>query len=456
VLDRIGSDETYRSSEGALSADDQQNIDLAYCLDIFKRRFFYFIGVFGLASILGLSLAAIQRPTYLSEGKILLQSQEIAPDIITPIITATASERAQLIQHRVMTRDHLLAIASRFELFPGVSDASDIVDLMRKRIQVKPLSVEVDGQLRVSSRAVAFTVGFEHENPELAMRVANEFVTLIVSGDERSRSGRTTEMVKLLTSQTKDIEDKLESTQTQILEVARRPRDTISEVPQQQKTQSTALAALKAELIQKTSVYSDAHPAVTALKKRIAALEKQLAAPLQVPAQAQSTPDEEIEALKGQRQALEKQLADANAKLASARLREKIDTEQQERMQVIETPSLPEKPVKSKKIVLVGLAFAVAVILGAVAAVGPELFNGPIRSRRQLTGVVASPLIVCIPYITTRADIIRSRLRLLFSAVSLVLLLMIWVGLAAAIVLHLPINFFSFDRTAVNFRPADR
>ena len=111
----------------------------------------------------------------------------------------------------------------------------------------------------------------------------------------------------------------------------------------------TALAALKAELVQKTSIYSDAHPAVTALKKRIAALEKQLAQPSQVPAQAQSTPDEEIEALKRQRQTLEKQLADANAKLGSARLREKLDLEQQERMQVIEAPSLPEKPVKSKK-----------------------------------------------------------------------------------------------------------
>ena len=36
----------------------------------------------------------------------------------------------------------------------------------------------------------------------------------------------------------------------------------------------SALAALKAELIQKTSVYSNAHPAVTALKKRIAEMEK--------------------------------------------------------------------------------------------------------------------------------------------------------------------------------------
>ena len=243
------------------------------------------------------------------------------------------------------------------------------------------------------------------------MRVANEFITSIVSGDESSRSVRTTEMVKVLASQTKEIEDKLESTQMQILEVMRRPRETIPETAEGQKSQLTALAALKAELIQKTSIYSDSHPAVTALKKRIAAMEKNLVQPSQVPARTQTTTDDEIEALKRQGQLLEKQLADANAKLASARLREKLDLEQQERMQVIEAPSLPEKPVKSKKIVMVGIIFAAAAILGIGAAIGPELLNKSIRSRNQLTGVVASSLVVCIPFIATRADIIRTRLR---------------------------------------------
>ena len=42
------------------------------------------------------------------------------------------------------------------------------------------------------------------------MRVANEFVTLIVNEDARSRTSRATEAVKILTSETKDIEDKLE------------------------------------------------------------------------------------------------------------------------------------------------------------------------------------------------------------------------------------------------------
>jgi uncharacterized protein involved in exopolysaccharide biosynthesis len=454
VLQTLDSHESYRSSEPAFGEDHGQGLNVDLYIDILKRRFFYFLLPFGLISILGLYVAAIQKPNYLSQGKILVQSQAIASDIVTPVITATASERAQLIQQRITTRDNLLSIAKRFGLFPHASDASEILDSMLKSTQIKPVPVEIDGVLRPNSRTVAFTVGFEYENPELAMRVANELVTLIVSSDERSRTSRATEMVKLLTGQTKDIEDKLESTQMQIWEIARRPRDTTSEIPEGQKSQLTALAALRAELIQKSSVYSDAHPIVTALKKRIAAMEKSLAQPSQVSAPTQSTPDD-IEALKRQREVLEKRLADANGKLASARLSEKLGQEQQsDHMQVIEAPSLPQKPVKSKKILIVGLAFAAAAILGIGAAIGPELLNGPIRSRHQLLGVVASPLIVSVPYITTRADIIRTRWRIIFGVVSVVILLAAWGGLTAAVVLHLPLDFSWFDKAGIGFRAA--
>jgi uncharacterized protein involved in exopolysaccharide biosynthesis len=381
-----------------------------------------------------------------------LQSQEIAPDIVMPVVTATASERAQLIQHRVMTRDNLLAIASKFRLFPGASDSSAVADVMRKRIQIKPLSVEVDGQLRPNSRAVAFTVGFEHESPELSVRVANELITLIVSGDENSRSTRTTEMVKLLTSQTKELETKLESTQAQMLEIIRRPRDDLSELPEEQRSQLATLATLKTELTQKSAVYSDAHPVVLALRKKIATVEKSLAQVSRSPAQTRPTLDDQIEEIKRQRQTVEKQLADANAKLASARLREKLDLEHQELMQVVEAPSLPDKPTKSKKIIMAAAVLMAGTVLGLALALGPELLNGSIRSRHQLAGVVDSSLLVCVPYISTRADTIRTRLRLLIVLISVVTTLAVLGGLLAIIALHWPVDFLSFDKASLVLR----
>jgi uncharacterized protein involved in exopolysaccharide biosynthesis len=436
VLQTLGANEPYRSSEPSFGEDRGQGLNFSHYIDILKRRFFYFLIPFGLVSILGLWFAAIQKPNYLSEGKILVESQAIAPDLVRPLVTGTAIERIQLIQQRIMTRDNLLSIANKFGLFP---QRAGVLDLMRESTKIKP--VDMEGQSRQSANTIAFTVGFEYEDRQLAMRVANEFVTLIVNEDARSRTSRATEAVRILTSETKDIEDKLEATQTQIFEVARRPREVVPDVPEQQNSQLAALTALKAELIQKSSVYSDAHPAVTALKKRIAAMEKTLTQPAETAAKAQSTQADDIEALKRQREALEKRLADANSKLTTARLSEKLDREQQsERLQVIESPPLPQKPVKANRLKMVGIAFAAAIMLGIGAVAAAELLNGSIRSRHQLSGIVAGHLIVSIPYITTRADVVRARLRALSIVLSVVVLLVVLGGLATTIVLGLPLD----------------
>ncbi len=443
MLQTLSSDLNHHSGGTHFISEQGQNLNLTYWLDILKRRFFLFLGVFGLFSVIGLYVTAIQRPLYLSEGKILVQSPEVDPDIMTPAVTATVSERAQLIQHRVMTRDNLLLIANKFKLFPGISDASGIVDLMRKRTQFKPLPVEVDGQLRPNSRAVAFTVGFEYEIPEISIRVANELIRLVVSGDENSRSGRAAEMVRLQAGQAKDIEDQLESKKLQISEIARRPRSAVSEIPDEQKTELAALAALKVELAQKAAIYSDAHPVVVALRRKIAMMEKNLTQASRLPAQVQSSsPDDDIEALKRQQQLLEKQLAEANGKLASARFREKLDLEQRDRMQIVEAPSLPEKPVKSKKIVMVGLVLVVSLALGLGIAIGPELLKGSITTRQQLIGVVDSSIIVCVPYISTPMDTVRTKLKILFAITSVVIVSVALATLVAAIALNWPIDFF--------------
>jgi len=194
--------DSYGLSEPAVGSDHGSNIN--HYISILKRRFFYFLLPFGLISIVGLYVAATLKPSYLSEGKILLEGQNFAADIVRPVMTATSNDRVQVIQQRVTTRDTLLAIASKFDLFPAGPGA---VEAMRKSLQIKPVR-EVEAQLKqgIMSSTIAFTVGFEYGDPEIAMRVANEFVNLIVGEDARSRTSRATEAVRILSDEAKDIE----------------------------------------------------------------------------------------------------------------------------------------------------------------------------------------------------------------------------------------------------------
>lgn len=452
MLQTLGSNESHGSSEPAFGEDHVQTPAFGHYIDILKRRFFHFLLPFGVISVLGLCLAAIQKPNYLSEGKILVESQVIAPDLAGATAT-TAIERIQLIQRieqRVMTRDNLLSIANKFGLFPR---RSDVLDLMRESSQIKP--AEVVGQQLPNTPTIAFTVGFEYQDPELAMRVASEFVTLIVNEDARSRTSRSTEAVGILTSETKDIADKLDATQMQISEIARQPHEDVAEISEREKSQLAAIATLKAELIQKTAVYSEAHPAVIALKKRIAAMEKDLTS--RPPTKVLSTQADDIEALKRQREALEKRLVEANNRLATARLGEKLDRDQEsERLQIIESPPIPQKPLKSNRIKLVGMAFAAAVALGVGTVVAAELSDGSIRGSHQLLGVVASPLIVTIPYIAIREDVVRARWRVILGAVSVAILLVVLGGLATAVFLYLPVDLSWVGKMGAGFRATGR
>jgi uncharacterized protein involved in exopolysaccharide biosynthesis len=452
VLQTLVPNEPYRRpGDIGVGEDAGTSLDFGHYIDVLKRRLFYFLLPFGLISVLGTYFAAIQKPNYLSEGKILIESQRIASDYVRPIMTLTAGERIQVIQQRLLTRDNLLSISNKFHLFPG---RSGVVDLMRESTQIKAADFDVQARQGQVVSASAFTVGFEYENPDLAMRVANELVTLIVDEDEQSRTSRATEAVKILTGETRDLEDKLQSTQAQLLEVARRPHDPNPESAEKENPQLAALAVLKAELIQKTSIYSDAHPAVTALRKRIAAMEKSQTQAGQVLGDVKSTQVDEKDALKRQKEGLEKRLADANSKLAAARLSEKLDRDQQsERLQVLESPPLPQKPLKSGRLRLVGMAFGLATVLGIASVMAIEVLNGSITSRHQLIGVVDSHLIIPIPYLTLPSDIIRARLRKTLAVFTVVTILIAWGGLSAAILLQLPVDFFRHDQTEVSLSP---
>jgi hypothetical protein len=61
---------------------------------------------------------------------------------------------------------------------------------------------------------------------------------------------------------------------------------------------------------------------------------------------------------------------------------------------------------------------------------------------------------VSIPYIETRADVIRRRSRVIIAAISVVILLAALGGLAATIFLGLPVDFSRFDGAAAGVRPS--
>jgi len=257
------------------------------------------------------------------------------------------------------------------------------------------------------------------------------------------------ETTQFLAQEVKRLQAGLDSLNAQIFEAKRNAP--ISEVIgrgdaalEKFKSQVAVLTAMKADLVQKETIYSEAHPAVKSLKKRIAALEKEISqAPKVDPIHPQPTTN--IDELEQQQTSIAKNLDDASKKLIAARLGESMERNQQsEPLLVIEQPAVPQQPVKPKRLKLFAVSFALAAIAGVGAVFLVEMFDKSIRGSQELVGVIDSRLVVAIPYISTTGEMLARKHKIIrlwaFLAVALL------AGIAAALYIGIEIDFSWFDR----------
>ena len=353
-----------RSHPQAPVESDEIGLDPSYYLAILRKRIYYIIIPFVLVLATGSAAAMLWPPTYLSEGKLLVESQQIPVDLVRPTVTAGSKERIQVIEQRVMTRDNLLAIMDKYQMFAERRDRlsrTELLDLIRENTVIKPIELDQTRGRTEGLSTIALTVGFTDRRPDVATKVANELLTLFLNEDVRNRTNRAMETTKFLAREAQRLENDLGSVEAKIADLRRK---NVTPLPEQTIPQ---LATLKAELAQKSSVYSKTHPEVLRLKRQIASLE-QVVTPTPAAPGAQIDTDA-LEALQAQKTSLQKSLETAGQKLSAARLGETLERDQfAERLQVLEQAVMPQKPIKPDRIKILGLVFAGAVMAGCLVA----------------------------------------------------------------------------------------
>lgn len=415
---------------------EDQSLDPSHYYEILKNRKFYglipFVGVF----VIGFAIALLWPPTFLSEGKILVQSQQIPIDLVRPTVTATASERLATIEQRVMTRDNLLKIVDKYQLFADKRDTlsrTEMLDEMRANIVIK--AVEMDLQRRQNENfTVAISVGFTDRRPDVATKVANELITLFLNEDARNRTARATETTKFLEQEVQKLQTDLAAIDVKLLESRKQEPAGETTLPQ--------LTALKMELAQKTAVYSPSHPEVKRLKAAIEALEK-VTVPAAPPQAASATrgnlTNEPLDPLWLQRMGVQQNLETTAQKLAAARRGESLERDQfAERLEVLEQAVPPQKPLKPNRPKIIAFAFLAAVMAGFAGIMAVESFDKTIRGSKDLLAVANGQLIVAIPYIVTQGELFHKKRRIVVVVgLSIVVVL---AGLAAVHFLVRPLD----------------
>ncbi len=419
--------ESYSPQQSAFHEEHGQGFDFHYFIGIAKRRILYFIIPFLLIVLAGAAIIKSMPKVYHAEGEILVESPQIAPDLVHPTITNLAAQRFTVFKQHVMAADNLVAIADKFDLFPhdrASLSQSELLDLMRSRVQIKPVTLE----LQSITPTFAFSVAFDYEAPEVTLKVTNEILTEILNEDAGRRTASAAETTKVLEQEVNRLQGQHDAIVAQIQALKQQPPDQGQTVSDELQAQMKTLAALEADLVDKSSVYSDEYPVVKDLRKKIAALKHSIATGSGTPSNAPAASGDQsgkpaltTQFLLQQERDLAKNLDDANQKLTAARLGESLERNQQsEHLRVVSYPDLPDKPIRPNKLKFFGLVLAAAGAIGAGIVFAAEMLDGTIRRTSDLARIVDKHLVVAIPNLSTRADDWRRRRNLVLLFVVLI------------------------------------
>ena len=103
--------------------------------------------------------------------------------------------------------------------------------------------------------------------------------------------------------------------------------------------------------------------------------------------------------------------------MAAARLGENLEKDQQsEKLEIIEQPTASQEPVRPNRPKVAALAIIFALMAGVGLTLGVEFLDKGIRRSSDIFSIVDSQIVISIPYITTKAELRRSRRRLILIA----------------------------------------
>ncbi len=207
-----------------IETDEEKSKSLSDYLALAKRRKKLMLITGVMVLLLGLFIAVLWPATYRSTAVILIESQDIPPDLIRSTITSYAVQRIEEIRQRIMTTGNIMSVVQRFELYTQRElnrlTRSEISREFNDNVSVEPISADViDPRSGNPTKAViAFKLAFKGDEPQKVHKVTNELITLYLNENLRGRTEQSNSTSDFLSSELKtldtllkDLESKLSS-----------------------------------------------------------------------------------------------------------------------------------------------------------------------------------------------------------------------------------------------------
>lgn len=492
--------------ENELSAGDY--------LKILKRRFSALLIPFLVVVVISAGVAVILPSIYKSSSTILIEQREIPAEYVMSSMTTYAEQRIQSINQRVLTSSRLLELINQFDLYPDLKQKKtidEIIAKMREDVVLEPVNVEIADRKsgRTATATIAFTLSYEGENPQKVQRVTSTITSLFLKEDLKVRKHQASSTSEFLEAEKDKVQvrlaeyenklarfkqenvhslpevfqvnmqslDNLQRNIERTKENIRSLKEKKSELQEQlantpenledtrlpnpiKEDDERRLEALKMELINLKTKFSDLYPDVKKLKTEIEELsvkveqtkkqkeEEKIEDLVKNPAyvtlssnlagiksdiasvknnlkdllreeevykkRIAATPgvEEKYNALVSERNNFNVKLMDLQAKMMEAQVAEELESKQKgERFTLVESARLPEKPYKPNRLAIVLIGIVLGIGAGVGLAAIAEFSDSSFRDSESLYRATGFPVLTEVPNIITRQDKTRNMIK---------------------------------------------
>jgi uncharacterized protein involved in exopolysaccharide biosynthesis len=211
--------------------------DLRDLWHIVRRRRSVIVLTAGVIFGVGIAVAFLLPPAYRSTATILIEEQEIPPDIVRSAITTYADQRIETIKQQVMSRSTLWRIVEQYGLYEGLrkrSPTEEVLQRFVKDIRIDVINAKVvDKRTQTPTQAtIAFTLAYEGETPELAQKVTNELTSLFLGENLKTRERHAQETTSFLKQEAENLARHIEELEGKIAAVKQRADGALPELMQ--------------------------------------------------------------------------------------------------------------------------------------------------------------------------------------------------------------------------------
>ena len=160
--------------------------------DLIRRRKYYILIPFLSVFLISTIVSVVLSPVYKSSTTILIEGQQIPSEFVQSTVTEYVEQSIQTITQRIMSRNRLMDIINRFDLYNDLRDREtmeEIIERMRKDINLEMISAEVIDQRtgRPTTATIAFSLSYEWKDPDKVQKVANTLASLYLEQNLKDR-----------------------------------------------------------------------------------------------------------------------------------------------------------------------------------------------------------------------------------------------------------------------------